>query len=368
MSYGIIGITPTSYKIIQNAQQYKELHVYDKKSRPLQSYMNIKTYQSVADVCVNMRGPKTIATFNDNHTDSKRTIDQLVEWCDKEDTIINMSNEHHTMSKSYEEMCRTKGIHYLSADISDNMTLVGGNRTIADAHELFFRMFSTNIIHTGDEPGSAHFNKMIHESMECILFQAYADLYGYCNQDRTFIYALTEAKSLDINGSILHTAIDRIRTSYKYDDVACVNEKAMWACVHAAEHDIPAPLLSMSVNARLISRHVKSVDTHQVFNKFCDRAVALQTLRFVYAMVYYESIQLCPRIIDCISESTLDCLMYTSGDILGVLEDTSKYARTFMIHCIHAGVPCPAVQAAVCQYDYWKQTKTSMNFIASLKI
>lgn len=368
MSYGIIGITNSSLRIIRSAQQYKELHLYDKKSIPLQSYQNIKMHPSVADVCINMSGPKTIATFNLNQTDSKQTINQLIEWCDTEDTIINMSNEHYSCSDEYENICNNRGIHYLSADISDNMVMVGGNKKIADAHELFFRMFATSIVYTGKRPGSAHFNKMIHENMECILFQAYADIFGYCNQDRTFVYTLTEAKSLDINGPILNTAIDRIRSSHKYEDIAQVNEKSMWNIAHALQLNVPFPLTAMCNNARLISNHDKYIDTHQVFNKFFDRVVALQTLRFMYAMAYHESTQFSSEIKDCLTDSSVECLMYTSGDILGVLDDTAKYARTFIIHCIHAGIPCPVVQAAMCQYDYWKQTKTSMNFIASLRI
>lgn len=315
-----------------------------------------------------MNSPKTIATFNVNKNDSKQTIHQLLEWCDKEDTIINMSDEHYSSSDEYAKQCRIKGIHYLSAGMSNNMVIVGGDKNIADAHELFFRMFATNILYTGSEPGSAHFNKMIHENMECILFQVYADMFGYCNQDRSFVYTLIEAKNLDINGPILHTAIERIRSSHKYEDIAQVNERSLWTSMHALHSDIPFPLTAMCNNARAISRYDKSLDTHQVFNKFFDKVVALQTLRFMYAMAYHESIQFSNEFKQCIPDSSIDCLMYTSGDILGVLEDTSKYARTFIIHCIHAGIPCPVIQAAICEYDYWKQTKTSMNFIASLRI
>jgi len=367
MSYGVVGISHPSLRVIRKVQQFKELHVHDKNSTPLSCFKKVKTHPSVADLSLHMSGPRTIATFMKDHEESERTIHQLIDWCDKEDTIVNISNEKYTYSKKYHEMCKQKGIHYMDAGMSNKMIMLSGKKELFDAQELFFRMFSDEIVYAGEEPGSAQFIHMIHENMECALFQAYADMYGYCNQDKSITYTLNEARNMDINGPILKTSISRLYNSYKYDDMAHINDKSIWCSTHALGSHIPTPVLQTSLNARMTSRYMKLVDTKQCFNKFFDRIVALQTLRFVYAMVYHEGMQLSPKVKGCIKGSTLECPMFTDINTFDVMDDSVTYARTFVMHCAHAGIPCPVVQAAVCQYDFLHQTKTSMNFIASLR-
>jgi len=367
MSYGVIGISHPSLRVIRKAQQFKELHVYDKNSTPLKCFRKVKSHPSVADLTLHMSGPRTIATFGVDEEESERTISQLLEWCDKEDTIVNMSNEKYTNAEKYAELCEIKGIHYLDAAMSNKMVIVDGKPEIFQAQELFFRMFADEIVYAGDEHGYTQFLHMIHENMECALFQAYADMYAYCNQDQSITCTLNEARKMDIDGPVLKTSISRLYNSYKYEDMAHINDKSIWCAMHALDSHIPTPVLQTSLNARMTSRYMKLVDTKQCFNKFFDRLVALQTLRFVYAMVYHEGMQLSPKIKECIKGSTLECSMFIDSNSFDIMNDSIAYARTFVMHCAHAGIPCPVVQAAVCQYDFLHQTKTSMNFIASLR-
>jgi 6-phosphogluconate dehydrogenase len=59
--------------------------------------------------------------------------------------------------------------------------------------------------------------------------------------------------------------------------------------------------------------------------------------------------------------------MFETHDPLYVMDATVEFARTFVMHCVNSGVPIPTVQAALSQYDFMKQERTSMNFIASLR-
>ena len=61
------------------------------------------------------------------------------------------------------------------------------------------------------------------------------------------------------------------------------------------------------------------------------------------------------------------CRMFENHDPLYVMDATVEFARTFVMHCVNCGVPIPTVQAALSQYDFMKQERTSMNFIASLR-
>ena len=91
-SYGIVGINPNSLKVIRDMQQFKNISVYDKYKTNLTPFKNVKMQPTVADLTLNMNGPRTIATFiNPDDYGYENTMDQLIEWCDKEDTIVNLN-------------------------------------------------------------------------------------------------------------------------------------------------------------------------------------------------------------------------------------------------------------------------------------
>jgi 6-phosphogluconate dehydrogenase len=58
----------------------------------------------------------------------------------------------------------------------------------------------------------------------------------------------------------------------------------------------------------------------------------------------------------------IECPMIGT-DLYQVMEETVDNARLFVMHCAKVGIPCPAVQAALTQFDFKHQRRTSMNFL-----
>lgn len=368
-SYGIVGINPDSLRVIRDMQQFKNVHVCDKYKTKLTPFKNAQVYQTVADFSLNMPTPRTIATFiNPEDYEHERTMDQLIEWCDREDTIVNLNLENFKKSQTYAKDCEEKGIHYITGGLSDKLLMVDGSEEVVNGQEIFFRTFSKTLVHLDGEPGTAHLVKSVHEAAECALYQVYSDVYGYFNQDPAVIKMMNQGLKTDINGPILRNAIKRMYEAPKYEDIAHENMRSTWCSVQALRTGVCVPILQSNANARSMSRDLKLSDTKQVFNKFTDDLVALQTIRFMYAMIYLESTRACPAIKSCIQSSALECDMFINANPYEIIENTVTYAKTFSIHCMHAGIPCPAIQAALCEYYFWAQTKTSMNFIASLRV
>jgi len=369
-SYGIVGINPDSLKVIRDMQQFKNVHVCDKVKTKLTPFKNVQMHQTVADFSLNMSRPRTIATFiNPYDYEHERTMDQLIEWCDKEDTIVNLNLENYRKSKEYTKDCQIKGIHYVTGGLSNKLLMVDGSKTVIDGQEIFFRTFSKTLTHLDGEPGTAQLVKSVHEAAECALYQVYAEVYGYFNQDPVTIKVLNHAVDMDVNGPILKNAIQRMYEAPEHDDIAHENLRSTWCSIYALQAGVCVPILQSNANARSMSRDMKLTgSTKQMFNKFKDELVVIQTIRFMYAMIYIESTRACSAIKGCIKSSTLECDMFKTENLHEVINETVTYARTFSIHCMHTGIPCPAVQAALCEYYFWTQTKTSMNFIATLRV
>ena len=228
-SYGIVGITPDSLKVIRDMQQFKNVHVCDKSNTRLTPFKNAQSHQTVADFSLNMQRPRTIATFfNSSDYEHERTMDQLIEWCDKEDTIVNLNTENYRKSKEYTRGCREKGIHYLTGGLSDKLLMVDGSRTVVDSQEIFFRTFSKTLAHLDGEPGTAQLVKSVHEAAECALYQVFAEVYGYFNQDPEVIRVLNQALKTDVNGPILKNALRRMYEAPDHDDIAQENLRSTW--------------------------------------------------------------------------------------------------------------------------------------------
>ena len=166
-SYGIVGVNPNSLKVIRDMQQFKNISVYDKYKTNLTPFKNVKMQPTVADLTLNMNGPRTIATFiNPDDYGYENTMDQLIEWCDKEDTIVNLNLQKFDENAIYYENCKDKGIHYITGGMSNKLLMLDGSRKVIDAQEIFFRTFAKRLVHLDGEPGTAHLIKTVHEAME----------------------------------------------------------------------------------------------------------------------------------------------------------------------------------------------------------
>jgi len=366
MSYGVVGINTPSFKVIQNIQRYKRVHIHDKAPHAISLSRNVEPHEVMCDMVMNMDRPRTIMTFLPNEHASAQKLQQLSIWCDKGDSIINMSNENFANSKKYDKMFYKKDIYYTGGFMSGSAIITSGDDYVYSANELFYNTFSQANVHLGNDPCEAHKIRMIHNTMECALFQGYADIFGYYNQSPTLAKVLSSNKLQDIDGPIRARSIGRFYESIDINDVVSINKMNKWCSQYALKKEVPIPTLQSALNTRITSRFMKFINATQPYNKWIDDHVLQQTLRFVYAMVYFEGYCLSRNIANCITSTTLDCDIFEAGEFFDIIHDTSIYARTFCIHCAQSNIPAPVVQAALCQYDIMKQKRSSMSFIASL--
>ena len=225
----------------------------------------------------------------------------------------------------------------------------------------------------GNDFGHGHYTKMVHNGVEYGMLQGMADVYSYCNQDQQdMLDIMNDAYGSDIDGFLTSSAIDVLKKYeiHKISDIAQMNETGRWCAKVGLEYDIPTPMINSALNTRMTSSYTKCLDTTQKTNIFYDRLVALNTLRFVFASSLVEGYDLMGtrnikknRIEKAWSKGTIiECPM-VGADLYEVMEETADDARTFVMHCAMSHIPCPAVQAALNQFDFKRQRRTSMNFL-----
>lgn len=369
MSFGIIGISTPTLKIAYGAQKVNKVHIYDKCMKKTFNMYNGENYDCIADLMINMDRPRTIVTECTDVKEVHTTLNRVLEWSDPEDTIINCSKEHYKHSMFYENECSNKKVHYLSASFMNNALLVGGQERIFNTHEPLFYSFAKNVQHAGDMPGSGHFAKMVLDGLECAMFQIIGDAFAYCNGNVPVMLSLMDkAKNMDISGPVVDRCKSQLYVTRNYGQVAKVKNSTAWFMEYTFKSRLPTPVIHSAIMARMTSQYAKLSETHQSYNTFYETNTILQTIRFCFAMALYEANQISyGKIVDWSRNSNVSCPMFENQDPLYVMDSTVEQVRTFVMHSVHCGVPVPTVQAALSQYDFMKQERTSMNFIASLR-
>ena len=369
MSFGIVGISTPTLKIANGVQKVNKVHLYETTIPQKLNMYNAENYQCVADLVVNMNRPRTIVTACKDQKDVRNTLTRILEWSDPEDTIINCSNDHYKYNMYYESECLKKKVHYLSASLTNDAFLVGGQERIFNSHEPLFYSFAKNVQHAGDMPGSGHFAKMVLDGLECAMFQIVGDVFAYCNGNVPVMLSLMDkAKNMDVSGPVIERCKSQLYVTRNYSPVAKVKNSTAWFMEYTFKSRLPTPVIHASVVSRMTSQYAKLSETHQSYNTFFDTNAILQTIRFCFAMALYEGNQISyGKIVHWSRNSNVSCPMFDNHDPLIIMDATVEFARTFVMHCVHCGVPIPTVQAALSQYDFMKQERTSINFIASLR-
>jgi 6-phosphogluconate dehydrogenase len=380
MSHGIIGIGAMGHNLALNLDNKIDMHVFNRHPEKIKELLKCTTktkgHESICEMVASMQKPRTIITAVPHGEPSDTVIRHLTKTLGPTDTIIDCSNEHYNTSRKRADYCSSRHIKYLGAGIGalhDPAMMVGGPRSYYDEQKDFLNSFCSNVVYMGPSAGDGHYTKMIHNGIEYGMLQGMADVFGYCDQkSENMKQVLTILRESDIDGPIVQYAWDIFEKCdiNEISDVAEMNGTGLWCVQLGLEMGIPTPIIASAVNARVVSRYARSIDTNEKHTPFFDPVLAAQTLRFVFAMAINEGYDLASlrpikrkKIQKAWSKGTIiECPMITA-ELGNVIDKTIGDARTFVMHCTRSGVPCPAIQAALTHFDFISQRKTSMNFV-----
>jgi 6-phosphogluconate dehydrogenase len=385
MSLGLIGLGSIGGNLALNIQKSKDLNVCNRSPEKVKAIVQkssrVKGYENIEEMVSEMEEPRTIITALPHGETTDKMVRDLSSVMSKGDTIIDCSNEFYRTSRNRGAFCQSKGIGYLGTGLSGGAEgartgpalMIGGPSGVFEEHEDLFKSFARSYAYMGEDYGVGHFTKMVHNGVEYGMLQGIADVYAYCNQDEYYMgHVLEHVENTDIYGYLTKSAMNVL---HEYDfkkiaDIGHMNNTGLWCSEIGLEYGIPTPTINSAVNSRFTSRHIKALNTTEHRNCAIDFDVAVNALRFVFATSLLEGYDLMATrhvgdesIKQAWSSGTIiECPMI-GEDYRTIIEQTAEDARVMMMYCTAAGIPCPAVQAALTQYDFTHQTSTSMKFI-----
>ena len=187
------------------------------------------------------------------------------------DTIIDGGNTNFHDDVRRHAMLAEKGLKYVDAGVSGGIwglangfcLMVGGDSDAVMPLEPIFRSLApeNGYLHTG-VPGSGHYVKMIHNGIEYGMMQAYAEGFEILHAS-DYKLDLGAVSDVWMHGSVVRSwLLELAGRAFKANGQDLEHLKGWvadsgegrWTVQEAIDRDVPAPVITLSLLARLRSR------------------------------------------------------------------------------------------------------------------
>jgi 6-phosphogluconate dehydrogenase len=251
--------------------------VYDRSADAIARYvsMGATAANGPGEITSKLQAPRIVWIMVPSGKPVDDTIASLVPGLSKGDVIIDggNSNFHDSMRRAAD--LQSKGIQFIDCGTSGGVwglangycLMIGAS---ADAFKLCEPIFKTlappdGYAHVGP-PGSGHYVKMIHNGIEYGMLQAYAEGYEILHASKDFRLDLHKIAAVWNHGSVVRSWLNELaELAFERDgDLADLrgyvedSGEGRWTVQEAIDLDVPAPVITLSLLARLRSRQPDS--------------------------------------------------------------------------------------------------------------
>ncbi len=278
MRIGFIGLGRMGANMVRRLlRDGHEIVAYNRtpeKTKEIEGEGAIGAY-SIAELVAKLDKPRAVWVMVPAGDATEAQIEELLEHLEPGDTIIDGGNTNfHDDIRRYPRL-KEHGIRYVDAGVSGGIwglqvgycLMVGGD---AEAVGPLVPVFTTlappnGYLHVGG-PGAGHYVKMVHNGIEYGMMQAYAegfeilhasdykldlhgiaDLWGQGSVVRSWLLELL-ARAFESQGQDLAHLKDWVEDS----------GEGRWTVQEAIDRDVPAPVITLSLQARFRSRQDES--------------------------------------------------------------------------------------------------------------
>ncbi len=233
--------------------------------------------RSLDIVVAKLAAPRAIWLMVPAGNTTESTIQTLSGLLSRGDIIVDGGNSYYKDSIRRAAMLKEKSIYFVDVGTSGGVwglkegysMMVGGEKEAIERLRPIFETLAPAADrgwgHVGPS-GSGHFVKMIHNGIEYGLMQAYAEGFEILRAKKEFSLDLHQVAEVWRYGSVVRSWLldltanalaDNAELSGIKDWVADTGE-GRWTVAEAIDLDVPAPVITLSLQARLRSRQEES--------------------------------------------------------------------------------------------------------------
>ncbi len=277
MKIGMIGLGKMGGNMTERLlRDDHEVVVWNITPEPIMEYAKKGAIpaSSLADMVKKLPKPKVIWLMVPAGKPVDQNIRELKKLLKKGDVIIDGGNSEWQDSMKRAKSLKPSGIHFVDCGVSGGVwglkegycLMYGGDKKICDYVEPIFKTLApkNGYLYCGSE-GSGHYVKMVHNGIEYGLLQAYAEGFSVL-QSSQFDLDLRAISKVWQYGSVIRSWIlELAERVYKEDPTLADLEpyvwdsgEGRWTVEAAIDQNVPAPIMTASLIARLQSRDSNS--------------------------------------------------------------------------------------------------------------
>jgi len=253
---------------------------------------------SLDDVVQKLQPPRAVWIMVPAGKPTDDTIADLMQRLSSGDAIIDGGNSNYQDSMARAERCAQHGIAFIDAGTSGGIwglengycLMVGGDEAAVRRLEPIFLTLAPEggYAYVG-RSGAGHFSKMVHNGIEYGMLAAYGEGFEVLEKSQ-FPYDLHQLAALWLHGSVvrswlLELAEMAFRRNPTLSDIrGYVDDsgEGRWTVQAAIDENVPAPVITMSLISRLVSRQDESFSAKVIAalrNEFGGHAVKSEEAR-----------------------------------------------------------------------------------------
>ena len=278
MRLAMIGLGRMGGNMVRRlVQGGHEVIVYDRSADAVRAQIatGVKEAKDLADVARQLSPRRVLWVMVPAGAAVEGTIAELVPHLARGDVIIDGGNSNFRDSMRRAKALETQGIEFVDVGTSGGIhglasgycLMIGGSPAAFQHCEPIFRTLAPpdGYAHVGP-PGAGHYVKMVHNGIEYGLLQAYAEGYEILHASEDFTLQLGQIAKLWNHGSVVRSWLNELaeRALSRDDQLAAIrgyvedSGEGRWTVEEAMRLDVPAPVITLSLLARLRSRQEES--------------------------------------------------------------------------------------------------------------
>jgi 6-phosphogluconate dehydrogenase len=233
--------------------------------------------ESISSLVAALEGPRAVWMMIPAGNPTEDTLNKLSELLNAGDIVIDGGNSNYKDTQRRGLLLKQKDIDLIDAGTSGGVwglkegysLMVGGAKEAVDRLSPILETLAPGSDkgwgHVGPV-GAGHFVKMVHNGIEYGLMQAYAEGFEILRNKEEFELNLHQVAEIWRFGSVVRSwLLDLTAKALKEDqDLSAIqgwvadSGEGRWTVAEAIDLDIPAPVITMSLLMRFVSRQDES--------------------------------------------------------------------------------------------------------------
>ncbi len=281
MDIAIIGLGKMggnmAQRLLKGGQRVVGMDQSAELTRKLASEFGLTPVFSLHEAVAALPGPRVFWLMVPAGAATESVVDELAGLLSAGDVIIDGGNTFYKDDMRRAEALKAKAIHYVDVGTSGGVwglaegysLMIGGETEVVESLRPIFETLAP----AKDKGwgrvgpvGAGHFVKMIHNGIEYGLMQAYAEGFEIMHAKKDFELNLEQVAQIWRYGSVVRSwLLDLTADALSKDqDLASLqgwvadSGEGRWTVAEAIDLDVPAPIITLSLQQRLISRQTES--------------------------------------------------------------------------------------------------------------